>query len=71
MGLYWPGRGVPVVAVSVLLYLNLLTLALMHMERYFGIEDKRRQSIETIIGYMPTVAHWGWNGNARRYWDFL
>lgn len=20
---------------------------------------------------MPTVAHWGWNGNARRYWDFL
>lgn len=19
---------------------------------------------------MPTVAHWGWNGNARRYWDF-
>jgi hypothetical protein len=20
---------------------------------------------------MPTVAHWGWNGNARRYWDFV
>lgn len=20
---------------------------------------------------MPTVPHWGWNGNARRYWDFL
>jgi hypothetical protein len=20
---------------------------------------------------MPTVAHWGWNGNARRYWDFI
>jgi hypothetical protein len=19
---------------------------------------------------MPTVAHWAWNGNARRYWDF-
>ncbi|KAG5959612.1 hypothetical protein E4U56_004892 [Claviceps arundinis] len=20
---------------------------------------------------MPTVAQWGWNGNARRYWDFV
>ncbi|KAG6075738.1 hypothetical protein E4U15_005495 [Claviceps sp. LM218 group G6] len=20
---------------------------------------------------MPTVAHWGWNGNARRCWDFI
>ena len=20
---------------------------------------------------MPTVPHWGYNGNARRYWDFL
>lgn len=20
---------------------------------------------------MPAVAHWGWNGNARRYWDFV
>lgn len=20
---------------------------------------------------MPIVAHWGWNGNARRYWDFV
>jgi len=59
------------VEVSVLLHRIPLTLALTHMQRYFGIEDKRRQSIETIIGYMPTVAHWGWDGNARRYWDFL
>lgn len=22
------------------------------------------------MGYMPTVSHWGYNGNARRYWDF-
>ena len=22
-------------------------------------------------GYMPTVPHWGNNGNARRYWDFF
>ncbi|KAF2679063.1 hypothetical protein K458DRAFT_422496 [Lentithecium fluviatile CBS 122367] len=20
---------------------------------------------------MPTVAHWDWSGNARRYWDFV
>ena len=20
---------------------------------------------------MPVIAHWGWNGNARRYWDFV
>jgi len=32
MGLYWPGRGVPVVEVSVLLHRNLLTLALTHMK---------------------------------------
>ncbi|CAI7669971.1 unnamed protein product [Penicillium pancosmium] len=24
-----------------------------------------------ILGFMPTVSHWGWNGNARRYWDFI
>ena len=29
------------------------------------------KSLNYIRGYMPTVAHWGWNGNARRYWDFL
>lgn len=29
------------------------------------------KTLNSILGYMPTVAHWGWNGNARRYWDFL
>lgn len=29
------------------------------------------KTLNSIRGYMPTVAHWGWNGNARRYWDFL
>src|SRR5215472_1179942 len=23
------------------------------------------------LGYTPTVPHWGYNGSARRYWDFL
>ncbi|KAF2149092.1 hypothetical protein K461DRAFT_288427 [Myriangium duriaei CBS 260.36] len=27
--------------------------------------------LNSIRGYMPTIPHWGYNGNARRYWDFL
>ena len=38
---------------------------------YFGYDDKALVSLNSIIGYMPTVPHWGYNGNARRYWDFL
>jgi hypothetical protein len=39
--------------------------------KYFGYDDKARVSLDSILGYMPTVPHWGYNGNARRYWDFL
>jgi hypothetical protein len=39
--------------------------------RYFGHEEKARVSLNSILGYMPTLPHWGYNGNARRYWDFL
>ncbi|OHE97280.1 hypothetical protein CORC01_07335 [Colletotrichum orchidophilum] len=38
---------------------------------YFGHNNTAIKAINSIRGYMPTVAHWGWNGNARRYWDFL
>lgn len=38
---------------------------------YFGYDDKALVSLNSIIGYMPTIPHWGYNGNARRYWDFL
>ncbi len=38
---------------------------------YFGYDDKAQVSLNSILGYMPTVPHWGYNGNARRYWDFL
>ena len=24
-----------------------------------------------ILAYMPTIPSWTYNGNARRYWDFL
>jgi len=38
---------------------------------YFGYTDKAEVSLDSILGYMPTIPHWGYNGNARRYWDFL
>jgi hypothetical protein len=38
---------------------------------YFGYADKAKITIDAILGYMPTVPHWGYNGSARRYWDFL
>lgn len=38
---------------------------------YFDYKDKARVSLNSITAYMPTVPHWGYNGNARRYWDFL
>lgn len=39
--------------------------------KYFGYTDKALVSLNSIIGYMPAMPHWGYNGNARRYWDFL
>jgi hypothetical protein len=38
---------------------------------HFGYSEKAKVTINAIIGYMPTIPHWGYNGNARRYWDFL
>jgi hypothetical protein len=38
--------------------------------RYFGYEDKADVTLNAILGYMPTLPHWGYNGSARRYWDF-
>ena len=39
--------------------------------RYFGYDDKAQVTLNAILGYMPTVPHWGYNGSARRYWDFM
>jgi len=36
---------------------------------YYGFPEMANKTLNTIIGYTPTVPHWGWNGNARRYWD--
>jgi len=39
--------------------------------RYFGMGDKAQVTLDAITGYMPAIPNWGYNGNARRYWDFL
>jgi hypothetical protein len=38
--------------------------------RYFGDAAKAKVTLNAILGYMPTVPSWGYNGSARRYWDF-
>jgi len=39
--------------------------------RYFGYDDKADITLNAILAYMPTIPSWGYNGSARRYWDFL
>ena len=38
--------------------------------KYFGDAAKARVTLDAILAYMPAVPHWGYNGSARRYWDF-
>lgn len=37
--------------------------------RYFGYTDKADVTLNAILGYMPTVPNWAYNGAARRYFD--
>jgi hypothetical protein len=39
--------------------------------RVFGADDKAQITLNAIKGYMPAIPSWGYNGSARRYWDFL
>lgn len=39
--------------------------------QYFGYRPQATITREVILGYDPTIPSWGYNGNARRYWDFL
>lgn len=39
--------------------------------KYFGYKDKADVTLNAVLGYMPTIPHWGYNGSARRYWDFI
>jgi hypothetical protein len=38
---------------------------------YFAFDDKADVTLSAILGYMPTIPSWAYNGNARRYWDFI
>jgi len=37
--------------------------------KFFNDSNTRLNALNSILGYQPTVPHWGYNGNARRYWD--
>ncbi|OYW78877.1 MAG: hypothetical protein B7Z26_09045, partial [Asticcacaulis sp. 32-58-5] len=39
--------------------------------RYFGHQDQADVTREVIMAYDPAIPHWGYNGSARRFWDFL
>src|SRR3546814_8573720 len=39
--------------------------------RYFVFAPQADATREVILGYDPTIPSWAYNGNARRYWDFL
>eukprot|EP00727_Mastigamoeba_balamuthi_P011149 m51a1_g6657 hypothetical protein (1131) ;mRNA; r:149604-153148 len=36
---------------------------------YRGLEEKRLVTLDVVRAYTPLVAHWGWSGSARRYFD--
>jgi len=39
--------------------------------KYFGFQEKAHVTLNAILGYDPAIPHWGYNGSARRYWDFI
>jgi len=39
--------------------------------KYFGAVDKAQITLDSVLGYMPSIPHWGYNGSARRFWDFF
>jgi hypothetical protein len=39
--------------------------------KYLGYHDKAEVTLDAILGYDPAIPHWGYNGSARRYWDFI
>jgi hypothetical protein len=39
--------------------------------KHFGYDDKAEVTLDAILGYDPAIPHWGYNGSARRYWDFI
>lgn len=39
--------------------------------KYFGYDQKAQVTLDAILGYDPSIPSWGYNGSARRYWDFI
>jgi hypothetical protein len=39
--------------------------------RYFGMKEKADVTLNAILAYTPVEPSWGYNGSARRFWDFL
>ena len=39
--------------------------------KYFSYRDKADVTLNAILGYDPAIPNWGYNGSARRYWDFI
>ncbi|KAF9566984.1 hypothetical protein CPC08DRAFT_63123 [Agrocybe pediades] len=37
--------------------------------KYFGNNATATNVLNSILAYQPLIPHWGYNGNARRYWD--
>ena len=37
--------------------------------RYFGANEKAQVTLNAILGYMPTIPNWAYNGAGRRYFD--
>jgi hypothetical protein len=39
--------------------------------RFFHDDEKAEVTLNAILAYDPTIPSWGYNGSARRYWDFI
>ncbi len=39
--------------------------------KYFHDDAKAKVTIDAVLGYDPAIPSWGYNGSARRYWDFI
>ncbi|KAF8899308.1 hypothetical protein BD779DRAFT_74687 [Infundibulicybe gibba] len=37
--------------------------------QYFNFTATATNALNSILAYQPLIPHWGYNGNARRYWD--
>ncbi|KAF9469658.1 hypothetical protein BDZ94DRAFT_1242947 [Collybia nuda] len=37
--------------------------------KYFNDTTTATNALNSVLAYQPLIPHWGYNGNARRYWD--